>query len=918
MANIHIMSWQIVTGYPSYSGWEFPGSTIRTFIDDVTFAFSVTVDSVPVIQGSSPPSLFSDGGASTNIFPEPYYFYCDGTTRRQILATTTWPYAQFNNYANDGLCMVAPVCDLEIASDYTVVPATGPSNTDGEIQVSGTSSNGTIEYSLNPSFATVNTTGFFENLLPSTYTVYARDSIGCTDSIEVEVPITIEYGEKYIAEYSNVANTWISKIKIFERAYTGESSEVCCSGNPAIHNYESSNKYTPFIASHLIVELLEPIFGDFQELFTQDDRKFRVDFYKDFGAGEVLIFSGYILPQFYSQRFARGKNEYVQFTASDQLGTLKEFPFRDASDNKYKGLLTQMFLLTEILKKTGLNLNIRIQDNIYEENMVDTSSPFDQAKLDVRIFEDKKCDEALRHLIKCKSGLRLFQAYGIWWLVRSEDNAGEFNYFEYDIDGTLLGSGVYNPVKNRVTPGNTGIMWRDGTQRITSDPNYGIFELTQTLGFDDNFIDEGRFESEDIIELSGGQKEFKNWSFTQGQPGTTRGLQYVNNGDSKGALYIDMSLATGSQVDNHYYSIEIPVDMSVYLPLFDGPGAGLLKVSFQYAAYPAYIVPWVRLGFMLRFEEDVAGTMSAINSPFGLGWTSGEVITDIYISSFGKFDSLEWLVPFGGSGTISLHFFVHNHQGRDFASLTAFRAISGVEDIDTGTKYIINESGESYFYELEFGTDADDFPNVVRSDSYASLGVKKIFRLKGQANLLSTQKLLNKILIDNAKLSFIPNVVSLNTYVEPPEEIIFSETVDKNIRQVYEDEFLLGDLPAVENSKLLFRGHLELLDGTPTGLWSRDTVMEAKSLMQINLDDRISQMRAPADLIEANLLMKGVFYSFLDCLQYDERFLNIGYSLDDKNSSISSTLVKERTGEGGEPPVEDAAFTLGFSLGFEA
>lgn len=951
-----VIRWQIVIDYVGYPNWtQF--RYIVLYLDDATDALSVKIrdgSDNPVETPTSGPPLFSgSNGTANRITPPPFYQYCDGTDLKYLQEINTFPYAALATSVNDSQCQIAPVCDLEISSEYTTEDATAPDEPDGEIQVYATSSNGVIKYSLTADFdyaSATNTSGLFASLLPGTYTIYAKDEIGCTDSIDIIVKVTTEYGVRYRGEYhaldpSNPGNN--TRIDIAQRGYEDSTTEICFSGTPFILDYDRCDKYTTLVASHCVIELLEEEEDGFLDLFTNDDRKYRIDYYKFLGGGWVLMWQGYVVPEFYQKPFVRDRNNYVTVKASDQLGLLKDEPFVDASENHYRDELSQLKIVCEILKKTDLNLLLRVQDNIFEENMATDQSPLEQAYVDMRIFYDSKnvphkCDKVHQKNVNCKS-LRLFQARGYWWLVRAEYNIGEFTYFEYNLDGEIQGAEEnalnapldvvlqaaveYNPVKNRVTPNNsTGIFWVNASQLELFETNYGKFELTHTLGFDDNMIDEGRFEEEDVIDLSGGNKGFKNWSINLLQSGVKTGLEFVENGDSKGAFFMDFNTASGNQADNILYSTEINLEANVYGP------SNRIKFKFQYMGVPYYKIPWILLRWEVRYTSALDSSEyflrdTGLPNTFSQ-WTADPDLrfNEVYIDKFDKFETLEFIKPVLDihGGTIRIAFYMHNHAGRDALSEAELKAIDTV-DLEVGKRVIAyNVGGDEFteFYELEDSNDADDVPNAVRPDDWVHSGDPnpnpKVWKLKGRIFQGGNVGLVYKFLIDNVKFTYIPFDGPSGKLFNPPTTVTYDLEVNRFNKEVYEEEFLLGDLPEIQNAKDLYRGYLRLEDGTPTSLWYRNGVEESKKLLLIARDDRAEQLKNIQKRLQVDIHQRGEYYAFVDCLAYDSRrFLNAKYVLNDVKNIITLEAIQMTTGADGEPPVETGAFSTAYSEDYD-
>lgn len=916
---IEVLRFQITIDYTGYPDMVAP-RYIVCYLEDSDNSIVVKIrdgsDNYVSTPTSGPGLFLGSNGTADRLTPAPFYQFCESTTLRKIGQINTFPYCQLSSYPNDVACQLVPVCDLEISNTYTTTPSSGPAIADGAVTVSGTSSNGVIKYSLNETFdyATEgNTTGIFTGLIAGTYSVYAKDEVGCFDTIYITIPVTTVYNIRHRAEYNPINEFGFdTRIDIVQRGYAGDMDEICLSGpSPFILNYQESDKYTPFIGSHCVLTLLEETEEQFSHLYTNDPKEFQIKYYKDFGAGFVLVWMGYIVPAFYKRPFVRATNNFVEITASDQIGELKQLDFLDSNENVFRGDTIQLTAILEILQKTDIDLNVRSADDLFETRMDATSAddPLAQTYFDPRIFYPKdvtrKCNDVLGKLIQCKSGLRLFQSAGYWWLVRSEMNVGTFAYREFTIDGTYVTNSTYAAVLNRIIPSSTGgIVWRDASQAEQQDENYGFFSMIHELAFDDNLIDEGDFEERDVIDLGSGNKGFKNWNVFAAQTGLRYGLELIDNKESKGAFFADFDYVTATQSDNQLYSMDIPFEN---LP--SGVGLAKIKFKFEYNVVPKYIVPWIRIGWKVTATGS-GGNVAwlKINAGFGPQWVGTEHINEVYVekSQYNKFSSIELTADAPSDGTaINITFLFHNHIGRDFASLAAL-VTGNTTDVDTGKRVLVKDGDLVRFYELEDSDDATSSPDTLRPSDWVSSGSPspnaKVWRLKGSYQLFN-YGLVDKILIDNVKFTYLPwNVLTFRNY-SPPLQAYYELETSEFIKRDYEETFELGDLPDMPNAINLYRGFLKLADGVPTETWYRSGIVEEVKLLGIALNDRAAQLANAVERIEANLFCKEVFYHFVNSLAYDGgRYLNTKYSLDDKQNNVAVMLDKMTTGADGEPP----------------
>src|SRR5688572_7765350 len=409
-------SWPSDMGSHTLSADNF----IHVLLDDVTETFVVKYQASPDeginILGtlSAGPNLFFgfDGAVQLLTAQENYYQWCDGTVLNKTNVLNNFPYA-FISFFPDALeCVIAPTCDLQINSLYSTTVASGPATADGSLTISATSSNGTIKYSLDPDFdyATAGQlSGTFSGLLPDTYTIYAKDAIGCMDDITIEIIITTEYGVKHRLEFVDTLDGSKKSVRvdIEERAYVGPILDMCSSGESPVTVIYKGDRDDPSVAlipSNIILNVKVETNGQYNHLHQDDDRKHRVKMYIGDDSSSLEIYHvGYIVPEYHSEPYIFEPYD-LSITSSDQLGELKNLDFLDINENKFKGDLKCIKVISEILKKTGLQLAIRCGINVFEENMDadPEDDPLDQVYVDSRIYytgergAPDKCDVVIK------------------------------------------------------------------------------------------------------------------------------------------------------------------------------------------------------------------------------------------------------------------------------------------------------------------------------------------------------------------------------------------------------------------------------------------------------------------------------------------------------------------------------------------
>jgi hypothetical protein len=959
---VYVLVYKIVTSYTGSWAGAGGGSPftltddnyLHVKVDDVanTVAVEYSSSSVPgagtvystgLTEG--PNLFFGYDGNVELLTAEPYYQYCEGTTLHKVGTSSNWPYGTLSWNFNNSECQLAPVCDLDISSLYTITPASGPTTADGAITISATSSNGTIKYSLNPDFdysteGQISTT--FSGLYPQFYTIYAKDSIGCLDNITFEITVTEVYGVRHRFEYTDmhILSGKFIRFDIEERAYVGAVSEMCgIERSPLKVRYEGDrdDPNVPFVPSHSIMSIMVETEGQYTHLSTTDDRKYKGKFYIGDDEGSIELYHvGYAIPQFHQEPYLfTPYGLTVKF--SDQLGELKNKGFYDLYGNKLKGELKMIKIIAEILKKTSLELNIRCAINVFDENMDQTASddPLDQAYLDTRIFRtDKdvplKCDEVISEIMNTFRA-QLFQSQGVWWIIRLSDSVGTFAYREFDANGDYVSNSTFDPVIDLGTPtqikAGSGAFFINKSQLLQYVKNYGSFSIVNNLKKDGNLIDEGRFESEDIQILGSGNQTFNRWNVLIGQNGVTFGHETVVNGDSTGAFFFDYTNVNSTQADTTVYSDQIPVE--------NAQGAKF-RFKFQYFVDPAYTVPYVRIAWSLKVHVTTDDSFQWLTylSNGAIGYSLTEQKNEIYVSQFNSWQTFDILALTSFAGApidyAQIYFYFHNHYNRDYADYTTFRAfdLTTVSNPEGLKRMVEDPDGKTAIYESQYSQEAESLPDIVVPDDYHTTTNPVVWKLDKIINLGPGAGLVNRIKLDNVSLAFYP-IVQLPTtqFIDPPETLTYTETVNEFVESAFDVELLIGDMirfsdefPKNENN--LYRSYIRLADGTPTQFWARVGVDEAKRILQITLEDYIAQFSEPQRKLSGAKITNVVLH-FINCLEDtidNLRYRPMTFEFDVQNAIYTPDMCGVSAGADGEPPLvlgqfDNQQFSTAFNIG---
>lgn len=953
---IDVLVYRIITSYSgTWSGFTLTADNyIHVQIDPATFAIEVWYTSAEVqdagtIYGqlfTGPNLYFGDDGLSTLTINNNWQA-CDGTVLRKIGTNNLFPYATLSYNEGAAECAIVPVCDLNISVGI-ITDATGPANSDGSFTVVGTSSNGTIKYSLTSTFdyATEGqTSDTFSGLLPGSYTVYAKDGAGCTDSVGVTIPITTQYGVRLRLTFQDNPVYQDHRIDILVRAYEGEIEDFCSDAEVAKIKYKYSDTNDPDISavpSYMDLALMVEEEGQYSYLYgsDSDDRKFKVQYYLN----DELYWTGFIVVEFYNGPYLHVPYP-IQITATDGLEELTQ-DFADASGNQFKEPITMIKAISEVLKSTDLNLPIRNGIELWDSGMDEGVDLLQQNYFDPDIIIDKKGLEAVQSLIE-PFRARVYQSKGVWWITRNSDNVGTFHFTEYDKDGVEQDDDDFNPVVDLNVPSVSNCMkWRERSQRQEFIRNYGYIAVNNILGKDGNLIDSGRFEAEDVVELGSGNFGFKDWNIAIGQPGVKYGFEKLlnssgPNGSSKGCAFFDFETVVSDQgaynAQNYtkIYSKRIPFTRN-----------GMMKVKFDYKAIRRYNVPWVRLAWSVETNPgptaigsgSVPAWFTPLFPPFFSFAQADPIINEIAIDNFNSWQHFELIgrTGYGGvdnDGYIEVTFYMHNHYGRDFDDITALKAY----DLEgepfapgqVGKKVMVAEDNLLYLYTSEISTDAESLPDVVRPITYGAGQVLwRLDKILSINTLVPEQKntgLVNKFNLDNVGIEFYYFTADNSVVTDPPEELLYDQEINAFNKSDLVQTILFGDMIRFNeefelNEREVYDGWFRLADGTPTELWHREGVDEEKRLLTILKEDLVSQFTSSRERL-VGLLIGDVPLHYVNAIRNvpgdNARYIHTDFQLDIKRLRYSVNLIEVLTGEGGEPPVLTGEFNDDFSDDFD-
>lgn len=937
------------------------GDKVITYWDDVAEAIVTKKNGSIITSGvglgaaqTRPPrhAVTTNYVVTTEPIDSAVYQFCDAATLVTFQFNTIFPYTNKLEYPSSASCITGIVCDLVFQGAPVVVNPSTEDAVDGQITVSATGSNGSARYSLDDVLYNemTNTTGIFTGLGEGAYIVYARDQYNCSKSISVLLEASDVYNPIYHIEYTDLAGV-DTLIEIQQRDYIGSSTEIVGSDVPFQLNLRGENQdlFSTILASNASVGITSETNLQFINLFTQDDRKYRVLYKKD---GEEY-WRGFLTPSLYTEQYVTPTNYYVTAEANDQLQILKETPFADSSDNLITGDLSLIKIISIVLSYTDLDLPIRSCISIFEVDM-DTDpedDPLAQTYINAETYSKKTdpltCHDVLSNIL-LSFGARIFQWKGYWYLVPIDQYSDTVTYREFDVNGDYVTNGTFDPTIDIKPPRETNrAAWANRNQTLEVRPAYGKATINFNLTKVDFGIKNGGFESfatalespngSNGLNPRGGPKTritaYDNWTLNLN--GNVANLPFVfdafpNRGNdniinSKRDLENKYSGAIISNSNNATYGEDAYLQSTPQDITFSE--SDWIRIKFDFFALktaqqaPAYM--------KFKFSFKLGDYFLRADG----GWTTDDTFEWIEVNvaegDINTWNTLEIKAQCPQIGETNTVYYFKLMHAKFSGNTWHFDSLSDLQDyptVDLQTGYIawVIRSGslgtEYSWYRLEASSDSTSSPEILRPDDYdGSTNIvtwnRIEYRSVGQININGQGNGAVIRNFDNVTVEMLPQ-----GEIAPDEHI--EEVVNtKRIKEEYEISTINGDAPFdVSNAKNIYFNYYKYSDGTPTISWDRVGVDEGYSILGLFAKRVIEQHSRPMFKITGDLI-SDVFFGFLSYFNEqatNKRYIPMGISMNDKKRIYSVELqeVLPLTGTGGDGIGEfnSEEFTIEFDI----
>jgi hypothetical protein len=645
--------------------------------------------------------------------------------------------------------------------------------------------------------------------------------------------------------------------------------------------------------------------------------------------GYELKWLGYVLSDNYKEPYT--KDPYpVTITATDGLADLKEYDFLDKDGNKFKDDIITLNGIAEILRKTDLGINIQTVINRYEEDMDQSvaDDPLTQCKFPPETFyHDNKvmnCLEVLSELLKPFGGV-IKQRLGKWFIFNPEELVAEANYREF----TEYAAKVTNNTVEDIVDIDAAIMaeravMEGGAQMLETVPAYGKLFFEHTLLKHDSLIKSHSFELDDTYAAADGTVLFKNWNVTiVNAPGAVFGIKktqafkgdynfFVTNCDTR---QLPASIG-GRQVVLKSAPIDVEFENDDVFEFRFNYNVLLRWQDTELRGFTGRPPLWVRIAWKLQIGS------YCFNVGTG-GWTTdpAQALNFIRVDRYNEGLEFKIVAPFRDVPIVTTEeatvtFYLQSTSFRDITLATLPNLSTAQFPVDHVIKANdSDERGYTYYYRLGTSSEPSDEFDITPPD-YNTTTNDKIWKLE-RRDKARMEILVDYFYIDDVILLHFPNGQ------EPPEDVTIERNNNPGIKVNFEESYFLNDVDIdnINNSERTYKNYFKKLDGTPTQVWERTYRTGTGKLLDLLSNDVVSQYKKPSNkitgsfLTDTEILPSTILQERNDG---DKKYMFMGYELHDKHCKITFDIIEIKDVTDPDSDDLDAAFTIGFTGGFES
>lgn len=863
---------------------------------------------------------------STEVFPT----IVKGSSLRTFESSSTFPYVQGTLEANHPSLEeegTGEVNDLSISINL-ITPATGEIIADGSFIVTASGTNTPFLFSIiNFTSDSGQSSTTFSGLVPGTYTVIAKDSLGYTSQVDLLIGYDTEsYEIRWWFKEQNRAGV-IFLVDILERGYTGVSTEVT-GKNPFVLTLRGEGgdiHDQGIISSSASISLVSTIVDQYKAISLADDSKFKINRYIN---NSTLQWSGYILPRTYEIEI-RSLPYTTSFTATDGLADLKNLDFHTEQDwdfdykTSIRGRISQLDAFRICLSKLKLDQGFRIACNIFDTTHTTTNnSPINQTQINSNVYTDysvvtriidgnllsieepkyTSCEQVLKDILTIYKAI-LVNWEGYWYIVDQEELLKTtINYVEYNSVGTYVSTGSLTPQISFNTAQSTS-RWRWlGTQTASTTDVYRNLILNINLKLsEDGILRNPTLKIGNTINV------------------ITNTIKATESRGVRASYYQSITEETSLNYLLFNDTIEYSGADSITLKVESITNLTYGRLGTE-GSPEAEAPPYLNMRWMLKVNTTYTSIYKKIgalrNAISDSSWYISETINDHYITDYGKKDTLDVTLPFDQlsktNSTYTLRIYIPNLYDFDIEGTSKASMIDNIKVVSTVTlptgsrlitRYLVGAVHFYFYYELQNIDGSQDDLNVVIPTTLVSKKWRLIHSreypiLAGDSMTETTFTELS--LTQNPKGFKAPEKVQLTSKLNSKNKIDIER--DVNISDEYQ---------IINNAKNIYRNHTTYTDGTPTSAWTKVGTTISKTLQEHLLLWNTKLLKQPRQRVNGSFI-SDVQVTPLSTLKdsgvSNKIFYIQGLTLNDYTQQYSGEIIE--IGSDDTPII--SAFTTGF------
>ena len=296
---------------------------------------------------------------------------------------------------------------------------------------------------------------------------------------------------KYQIEYDDVVNVK-HVFEIYDDNYTGDPIPV--DGSVTMDYGQVDENLEAIRGQGLRVDLAADSTLTFEELFEEQEKTFKVIYYRD----SVILFQGWLNPEGFFEDYVNDK-WVVSFDCIDGLGYLKNLAFVNSDGTNITGIKTQLEILSLALRRTGIEVDINIDIDVFYTGLADTNSILENVKANTRRyikdddFTVMNCEEVIRDVLE-PYGAVLTSYNGQWAIYKPNQlfNNTEATFFRYDYLGNALSPTTVTFEFGFSLGSQIDSFYPhycNGNQSFTNKPSFGAYRISYKYGLLKSLID---------------------------------------------------------------------------------------------------------------------------------------------------------------------------------------------------------------------------------------------------------------------------------------------------------------------------------------------------------------------------------------------------------------------------------------------